>query len=57
MSEEYVYGLRTCSADMTSYGGFQWPRKAGLKRRIGTQVQFAAADFTSLEMEKETLGC
>jgi len=27
MSEEYVYGLRTCSADMTSYGGFQWPRK------------------------------
>ena len=27
MSKKYVYGLRTCSADMTSYGGFQWPRK------------------------------
>ena len=27
MPNEYDYILRTCAADLTSYGGFQWPEK------------------------------
>ena len=27
MSDAIVYGLRTCNADMTSRGGFAWPRE------------------------------
>ena len=26
--------LRTCSADMTSYGGFKWPKKGAVKAEI-----------------------
>ena len=49
---KYAYMLRTCAADMTSHGGFVWPRKArrgaglvpGVAYRLDNAGEFVAVD-------------